>query len=57
MRLVQFICKRLWAWHTCPAGMRKDYKALLLDWGGMFLSAFLTVFMLALLLIMHNAML
>lgn len=57
MRLVQFICKRLWAWHTCPADMRKDYKALLLDWCGMFLSAFLTVFMLALLLVMHNAML
>lgn len=57
MIIVRYICKRLWTWHTCPTEMRKDYKALFLDWAGMFLSAFITVAMLMLLMIMHNTML
>lgn len=57
MKLVQFICKKLWAWHTCPADMRKDYKAITLEWLGMAVSALTMVAGIFGMLILHNAML
>lgn len=55
--MIRFICKQLWAWHSCPQYMRKDYKAIVLEWLSLGASAALTVLTLFALLLIHNAML
>lgn len=55
--MVRYICRKLWAWHSCPQDMRKNYKAIALEWLGLALSAVATVFALFAMLVIHNAML
>lgn len=55
--MIQFICRKLWAWHSCPQDMRKNYKAIALEWLGMAVSALALVLGLFIMLVMHNAML
>lgn len=54
MAIIRFICRELWNWHTCPKSMRKNYKAIALEWLGLAFSAFAFVLTLFALVIIHN---
>lgn len=55
--MVRFICRKLWAWHSCPQSMRKNYKAIAIERLALSATAIGTVLFFFVLLVIHNAML
>lgn len=54
--MLRWVCRELWAWHSCPKSLRKNYKAIALEYAGLALTAIAFAATMFALVVIHNVL-